>query len=1120
MRTYLSNGYRIKTEQNRAYTIVSMFGEGASCVAYFAIDEQTNAKCVLKEYYPAYISITRDESGRLFCDEHESDKFQRGIERFNGAVNTQVELRNTDGSMNQIFYIIDRFDANGTSYVVVPQYNGCTYSNNEDISLYDRIRTCRSVINYVIQCHSGGYLCLDIKPDNIFVIPETSELAMFFDFDSICRFDEAISGMNLSYTSNWAAPEQIIPGGNTRISVESDIYVLGELIYWSIFDRHSSDNEHRSHSVFLFSDSKFRDVLSTDAEDILSEIFHHTLRSSVRNRYHSAAELLQKVDDLLVEIYPGKESLISVYPNSTTFFVGRGRELDQIEQKLSEGHLAVLSGVGGIGKSEIAKQYVDIHKDKYKAIIYLTYSFDIVSTINQSEFLTDFEQKDEESDLHYCNRKINKLSELFSGKNLIVVDNLNIEIEEMQHLDIWKRICSLPCDLLITTRCNQEQYYGNQIYVDGMDIDNLKAIFLNHCGYEPDQNEYVESIIKSVQYHTLVVELIAKQANSCLMTPYEMLTLLNNKGILGFDSENVKWDFKKKTVADHVRGLFSVFEISKEQKELLFIMAFMPVSGIDEALFFEFFKLENHNDLRHLIDNGWISESEGVSRKIFVHPVITSVVMDVIKNDLDYANKLYTIATESMLRWYKREDINQEEFFHICHSLALQTCEYQIVIHSAADFIIRYNSCFVMYGNSDERRSLILYAINIYNAIYPETEYAAVREAAYKSYISSINDIDHYEEVKRECKKHLGYARKNKDYYMQSQWYLLLNNASHVRNSMNNGFSLMYIVYYYKILFVVLKLQKESQKAKTRILTEDNLERLHYGYMKSWLQNLHEMVYLNLASCCEQLSEESVFFTKNIWFETNGYKQAIGIRSRYKNAQTINATGNSIYKHIDEAKLLVLARDYAAADDILTRIISYFEEHEIPANTNLYTVHFLVAMIALTTEDYEKAIQHYNECLEIAGKLGYRKNYGIRVGLARALLFNGDIEESNSINYQLYVDLKEVEKDNRGTSFAEMYYNTACRHCALGDKEQAEKFFLHAISQFNSCSIYGNQRSVGIARCKYQLGELIGSEQKERAASYYSQAYEEFSSCLGSEHIETRRCHEKLNKFKSYLQKK
>ena len=178
MRTYLSNGYRIKTEQIRAYTIVNMFGEGASCVAYFAIDEQTNAKCVLKEYYPAYISITRDKSGRLFCDEHETDKFQRGLERFNGAVNTQVKLRNTDGSMNQIFYIIDRFDANGTSYVVVPQYNGWTYSNNEDISLYDRIRTCRSVINYVIQCHSGGYLCLDIKPDNIFVIPETSELAI------------------------------------------------------------------------------------------------------------------------------------------------------------------------------------------------------------------------------------------------------------------------------------------------------------------------------------------------------------------------------------------------------------------------------------------------------------------------------------------------------------------------------------------------------------------------------------------------------------------------------------------------------------------------------------------------------------------------------------------------------------------------------------------------------------------------------------------------------------------------------------------------------------------------------------------------------------------------------
>ena len=44
MRTYLLKDFTIKTKQNRTYTIIDKFGEGASCIAYYAVDEQTNAK--------------------------------------------------------------------------------------------------------------------------------------------------------------------------------------------------------------------------------------------------------------------------------------------------------------------------------------------------------------------------------------------------------------------------------------------------------------------------------------------------------------------------------------------------------------------------------------------------------------------------------------------------------------------------------------------------------------------------------------------------------------------------------------------------------------------------------------------------------------------------------------------------------------------------------------------------------------------------------------------------------------------------------------------------------------------------------------------------------------------
>ena len=122
MRTYLLKDYAIKTKQNRTYTIVDKFGEGASCIAYYAVDGQTKAKCILKEYYPAYLAIERDETGKLHCKENEMEKFVNGKKRFEKSVDTQIKLRNIEASTNQIFYVNDRFEENGTSYVVVPQY--------------------------------------------------------------------------------------------------------------------------------------------------------------------------------------------------------------------------------------------------------------------------------------------------------------------------------------------------------------------------------------------------------------------------------------------------------------------------------------------------------------------------------------------------------------------------------------------------------------------------------------------------------------------------------------------------------------------------------------------------------------------------------------------------------------------------------------------------------------------------------------------------------------------------------------------------------------------------------------------------------------------------------------
>ena len=102
--------------------------------------------------------------------------------------------------------------------------------------------------------HKKNLLHLDIKPDNILVRPEeeTVEDVMLFDFDSVTEFDIVKEGRSLSFTREWAAPEQKLPRRYKEICRGTDIYAIGEIIFVQIFGRHSEESERRSFSRYTF----------------------------------------------------------------------------------------------------------------------------------------------------------------------------------------------------------------------------------------------------------------------------------------------------------------------------------------------------------------------------------------------------------------------------------------------------------------------------------------------------------------------------------------------------------------------------------------------------------------------------------------------------------------------------------------------------------------------------------------------------------------------------------------------------------------------------------------------------------------------------------------------------
>lgn len=109
----------------------------------------------------------------------------------------------------------------------------------------------------------------------------------------------------------------------------------------------------------------------------------------------------------------GTELVLSDYlldcrlPSVTRNFVGRESELKKIEALLQDKHCIFLEGIGGIGKSELAKHYANHHKNQYSNVLYLQYQENLRRTILELDFIDDSLEmsEDERFHNHYPSKK-------------------------------------------------------------------------------------------------------------------------------------------------------------------------------------------------------------------------------------------------------------------------------------------------------------------------------------------------------------------------------------------------------------------------------------------------------------------------------------------------------------------------------------------------------------------------------------------------------------------------------------------------------------------------------------------------------------------------------------------
>ena len=614
----LNNGYTFSAD-DRQYEVLEKLGSGANTIAYLAecSHGELVTKCILKEYAP-----------------HNNDDFEIGKARFLASGKAQNQIRQLSALNNQTPPVSHVFEANGTAYIDVACYNGTTLDKLDTPNLPQYMELCLTIAKTVGYYHKSGYLCLDLKPENIFILQNATDdtvtqLVEFIDFDSIRDVSGNAVNTLFSYTREWAAPEQLNPYATAKISTSADIYTIGEIVFYLLFGRHSTETEHRGFSKYPFDECKCEYRRYTERLDIQAlfiRLFRNTIRSSASNRYKN----IDEVTKLLGEIVEGlnqKDYVIPILPSVSPDFVGRDADIRQIAESLQKNNTLYITGIGGIGKSTLVKNYIARYRAEYDVIAYLEYDGDILHTFcddMQLQISTVSMQNGEPLDEYFA-RKIKAFKRICGERRvLFVLDNYTDRLTKN-----LSRIIDCGYDTIITTRNqppkNSFPFMEVAAIADTSELFRLVALNLDRQLTKEEQLCF-EEIITLIQGHTLVLELIARQIAAGKLDIHTALKLIRENGFSRFSGEkvgNIKdGEEVYDTLSAIISALFKASAVSVDAKLTLKILALLNVRGLETSLVQKFFPDIQPDTISKLSADGWLYADS----RVRLHSVIAETV--------------------------------------------------------------------------------------------------------------------------------------------------------------------------------------------------------------------------------------------------------------------------------------------------------------------------------------------------------------------------------------------------------------------------------------------------------------------------------------------------------------